>query len=132
LSRIAICSAIVSGTPIFPHFRLVAGLRAGIRSARRLLEDTSADNILRVVDVAVVMRTALRGWRSFDIRSPLLIYVNKANRCSLASLASTENFISRREARACPVAKRHKPIHHGGSHQRKPQSAQPCGARTSY
>jgi len=47
------------------------------------LEDTSAHNILRVFDVAVVMRTALRGWTSFDIRTA----------CSLASLASTEDFI---------------------------------------
>jgi hypothetical protein len=94
---IAICSAIVSGPPIPPAFfgssQDFVDFELEYEASDDYLEDTSAHNILRVFDLAVVMRTALRGWRSFDIRSPLLIYVKKANRCSLASLASTENFI---------------------------------------
>jgi hypothetical protein len=65
---------------------------------------------LHIFDVALVMATAPRGWRSFDISSPLLIYVSKGERVSLASLASAENFIIREGL----VAARYgwlKPIH---------------------
>jgi hypothetical protein len=76
-----------AGAPIPPAFfgssQDFVDLELEYEASDDYLEDTSAHNILRVFDVAVVMRTALRGWRSFDIRTA----------CSLASLASTEDFI---------------------------------------
>jgi hypothetical protein len=88
---IAICSAIVSGPPIPPAF---FGSPQDFVDFE--LEYEASDDYLnfrRVFDVTLVMRITLRGWRSSDNRSPLLIYLRKANRCSLASPASTENYI---------------------------------------
>jgi hypothetical protein len=121
---IAICSAIVSGLPIPP-----ALFGSSQDFVDFELEYEASDdylNFLRVFDVTLVMRTTLRGWRSFDIRSPLLIYVSKGEPV-FARITSEHRKLHRpREARAGPVAQRHKPIHHGRSHQRKPQSAHPA------
>jgi hypothetical protein len=72
---IAVCSAILSGPPIPPAF---------FGSSQDLVDfeleyEVSDDylNFLRVFDVTLVIRTMLCGWRSFDIRSPLLTYVRK-------------------------------------------------------
>ncbi|MGA8125365.1 MAG: hypothetical protein WB967_14330 [Mycobacterium sp.] len=74
---IAICSAIASGPPIPPAFSAHRRTSFEYEASDDYLQDRGAHNILGVFDVAEVIRTAPRGWWSFDIRSPLLIYVSK-------------------------------------------------------
>jgi hypothetical protein len=121
---IAICSSIVSGLPIPPAF-----FGSSQDFVDFELEYEASDdylNFLGEFDVAVMMRTALRGGRSFDIHFPLLIYVSKGESVFARTTSEQRKLHRPREARAGPVAQRHKPIHHGRSHQRKPQSAHPA------
>jgi hypothetical protein len=95
------------------------------------LEDAS-HTILRVFGAAVAPTTVLRCRVPFDIRSPLLIHVSEGEPV-FASTTSEHRKLHRPRWGPClPSYERYKPIHHCRSHQRKPQSAQSCGARTSY
>jgi hypothetical protein len=88
---IAICSAIVSGPPIPPAF-----FGSSQDFVDFELEYEASDdylNFLRVFDMTVVMRTTLRGWRSFDICLPLLIYVRKGERVFARLTSEHRNFI---------------------------------------
>jgi hypothetical protein len=104
----AICSAIVSGVPIPPAFfglsQDFVDFKLEYEASNDYLEDMSAHHILRVFGVAVVMTTALRGWRSFDLRPPLLIHVSKGGPVFASTTSDHRKLHRRREARACPVA----------------------------
>jgi hypothetical protein len=88
---IAICSAIVSGPPIPPAF-----FGPPQHFVDFELEYEASDDYLnfrRVFDVTLVMRTTLRGWRSFDIRTPLLIYFRKGEPVFARITSEHRNFI---------------------------------------
>jgi hypothetical protein len=109
---IAICSAIVSGPPIPPAF-----FGSSQDFVDFELEYEASDDYLncpRVFDVTLVMRTTLRGWRSFDVRLPLLNYVRNGEPVFARITGEHRNLHRRREAPASPVAIRHKPIHPAG------------------
>jgi hypothetical protein len=67
-----------------------------------------------------------------SVLPPLLIHVGKGKPVFASTTSEHRKLQRPRGARACPVNERHRLIHHCGSHQRKPQTAQPCGAYTSY
>lgn len=109
---VAICSAIVSGPPIPPAFFGLSQDSVDFEVEYEATDDCL--NLPRLFDVTLVMRTKPRGWRSFEVHSPLLNYARNGEPVFARITRKHRKRQYRREARACPVAICHKPIHPAG------------------